>query len=134
MRISDWSSDVFSSDLTRAGSGAGHGQSLHRRDAAFSHLRDSDGPHALFRRRARDRAARLRGHGGARQIPDARRGDRMIQAPDLPLWAAIAVGFFVLRSEEHTSELQSLMSISYAVFCLKKTHNITRTETSRFIK
>src|SRR3546814_1789839 len=26
----------------------------------------------------------------------------------------------VLRSEEHTSELQSLMSISYAVFCLKK--------------
>src|SRR3546814_3128037 len=27
------------------------------------------------------------------------------------------------RSEEHTSELQSLMRISYAVFCLKKTHN-----------
>src|SRR3546814_1106387 len=33
------------------------------------------------------------------------------------------------RSEEHTSELQSLMLISYAVFCLKKKtkHNITRT-------
>src|SRR3546814_10029768 len=29
------------------------------------------------------------------------------------------------RSEEHTSELQSLMSISYAVFCLKKQHNTT---------
>src|SRR3546814_7786282 len=29
----------------------------------------------------------------------------------------------VLRSEEHTSELQSLMRISYAVFCLKKKHN-----------
>src|SRR3546814_2697330 len=29
----------------------------------------------------------------------------------------------VPRSEEHTSELQSLMRISYAVFCLKKTHN-----------
>src|SRR3546814_8181486 len=28
----------------------------------------------------------------------------------------------VLRSEEHTSELQSLMRISYAVFCLKKKH------------
>src|SRR3546814_2546142 len=28
------------------------------------------------------------------------------------------------RSEEHTSELQSLMRISYAVFCLKTTHNI----------
>src|SRR3546814_1005456 len=30
------------------------------------------------------------------------------------------LGFFVPRSEEHTSELQSLMRISYAVFCLKK--------------
>src|SRR3546814_1620692 len=29
-------------------------------------------------------------------------------------------GYFVTRSEEHTSELQSLMRISYAVFCLKK--------------
>src|SRR3546814_6498287 len=29
---------------------------------------------------------------------------------------------FALRSEEHTSELQSLMRISYAVFCLKKKH------------
>src|SRR3546814_8556341 len=29
----------------------------------------------------------------------------------------------LLRSEEHTSELQSLMRISYAVFCLKKKHN-----------
>src|SRR3546814_2887718 len=37
-----------------------------------------------------------------------------------------AVGEFrrALRSEEHTSELQSLMRISYAVFCLKKTKNI----------
>src|SRR3546814_9789821 len=36
----------------------------------------------------------------------------------------------LMRSEEHTSELQSLMRISYAVFCLKKkqpTHNISRT-------
>src|SRR3546814_9195994 len=32
------------------------------------------------------------------------------------------------RSEEHTSELQSLMRISYAVFCLKKTTKITRTK------
>src|SRR3546814_8334606 len=31
------------------------------------------------------------------------------------------------RSEEHTSELQSLMRISYAVFCLKKKKKITRT-------
>src|SRR3546814_5394492 len=34
------------------------------------------------------------------------------------------------RSEEHTSELQSLMRISYAVFCLKKTKNKTSTTTS----
>src|SRR3546814_1661758 len=32
----------------------------------------------------------------------------------------------LLRSEEHTSELQSLMRISYAVFCLKKKINMTR--------
>src|SRR3546814_9682649 len=36
-------------------------------------------------------------------------------------------GDMTMRSEEHTSELQSLMRISYAVFCLKKKnkHNIT---------
>src|SRR3546814_8503955 len=33
----------------------------------------------------------------------------------------------VNRSEEHTSELQSLMRISYAVFCLKKTTHLTNT-------
>src|SRR3546814_10106408 len=35
----------------------------------------------------------------------------------------------ICRSEEHTSELQSLMRISYAVFCLKKKKNHTRTYT-----
>src|SRR3546814_945517 len=34
---------------------------------------------------------------------------------------ALAVARCIARSEEHTSELQSLMRISYAVFCLKKT-------------
>src|SRR3546814_4963319 len=34
--------------------------------------------------------------------------------------ALLALGIAVSRSEEHTSELQSLMRISYAVFCLKK--------------
>src|SRR3546814_3602215 len=34
-----------------------------------------------------------------------------------------------VRSEEHTSELQSLMRISYAVFCLKKKNKITYTST-----
>src|SRR3546814_2040957 len=36
-------------------------------------------------------------------------------------------GLIALRSEEHTSELQSLMRISYAVFCLKKKKKLTTT-------
>src|SRR3546814_1156720 len=36
------------------------------------------------------------------------------------------------RSEEHTSELQSLMRISYAVFCLKKNNNIQRTQKTHY--
>src|SRR3546814_9754817 len=36
------------------------------------------------------------------------------------LGSVIAIGGVIIRSEEHTSELQSLMRISYAVFCLKK--------------
>src|SRR3546814_1137372 len=39
----------------------------------------------------------------------------------VPYWATLVpAGVTCLRSEEHTSELQSLMRISYAVFCLKK--------------
>src|SRR3546814_3356904 len=36
-----------------------------------------------------------------------------------------------LRTEEHTSELQSLMRISYAVFCLKKKTTITKNQTNK---
>src|SRR3546814_4992422 len=36
------------------------------------------------------------------------------------VWGKLPVDYQVPRSEEHTSELQSLMRISYAVFCLKK--------------
>src|SRR3546814_1069542 len=46
------------------------------------------------------------------------RSDAAIQSGRKPLWIA--------RSEEHTSELQSLMRISYAVFCLKKTKHINQ--------
>src|SRR3546814_5827737 len=44
--------------------------------------------------------------------------------PSPPYGAGAVVGkpFAVMRSEEHTSELQSLMRSSYAVFCLKKKH------------
>src|SRR3546814_6237030 len=53
-----------------------------------------------------------------------------------PIWLSqrrIALGFCARddarqrRSEEHTSELQSLMRISYAVFCLKKKNTVTTT-------
>src|SRR3546814_2447477 len=37
-------------------------------------------------------------------------------------WVKVAL-FHQMRSEEHTSELQSLMRISYAAFCLKQKHN-----------
>src|SRR3546814_2081063 len=40
-----------------------------------------------------------------------------------PLAHSFVPALFVHRSEEHTSELQSLMRISYAVFCLKKKNN-----------
>src|SRR3546814_5168235 len=38
-------------------------------------------------------------------------------------WRGVALALFAGRSEEHTSELQSLMRISYAVFCLKTKTN-----------
>src|SRR3546814_3693378 len=48
-----------------------------------------------------------------------------LQAP-AGAWYSPKYDGFDPRSEEHTSELQSLMSISYAVFCLKKKQNITK--------
>src|SRR3546814_9128581 len=40
--------------------------------------------------------------------------------PGSLVYASVGNGLGAIRSEEHTSELQSLMRISYAVFCLKK--------------
>src|SRR3546814_983809 len=51
--------------------------------------------------------------------PSARQDRRRSGCPRCPSRASI------VRSEEHTSELQSLMRISYAVFCLKKKKGIT---------
>src|SRR3546814_6483930 len=54
--------------------------------------------------------------------------DRIIRLGELGIEADV-----ILRSEEHTSELQSLMRISYAVFCLKKKqqqHYIKRTHSN----
>src|SRR3546814_6622198 len=78
------------------------------------HPRDAGGDQAVgaaraARARMRARFERDVNGGSARRI--ARRGERHC------FGVRTAAG---LRSEEHTSELQSLMRISYAVFCLKK--------------
>src|SRR3546814_6833548 len=86
MRISDWSSDVCSSDLS----------SRNRRSSAA----------AGGTRRSRD------GGTSAFSWPPAR--------ADGPCRGVLCHGCYPYRSEEHTSELQSLMRISYAVFCLTK--------------
>src|SRR3546814_10072801 len=80
------------------------------------------------------RSGLARGADRERDDRDQRRRDRDDRPPVDPRRAAHrraieAGGGDVARSEEHTSELQSLMRISYAVFCLKKkkietsTHN-----------
>src|SRR3546814_1411454 len=68
----------------------------------------------LFRSLRRRRAAR---HQGWAKPTGAARGGEFYAST----LSAFSVGSSVrIRSEEHTSELQSLMRISYAVFCLKK--------------
>src|SRR3546814_9169094 len=105
MRISDWSSDVCSSDL------------LKLRYADFRTIT-----------RARSVPAPILDGAGLLAVGEA------ILAPLLPVEQGIRLLGVTLskfegeddgeddaaRSEEHTSELQSLMRISYAVFCLKK--------------
>src|SRR3546814_2758435 len=111
MRISDWSSDVCSSDLPR-------------RDRAVlgNHRRRLPQPPALraFERHQPDLLAEHREAVVAFGIIG--RGElAVVQPPD-----RTAPG---LRSEEHTSELQSLMRISSAASCLKK-KNISNVRTT----
>src|SRR3546814_4916638 len=56
--------------------------------------------------------------------PDPAVGAVTLVAAELARRQIVLRDSFFHRSEEHTSELQSLMRISYAVFCLKKKHNI----------
>src|SRR3546814_4089007 len=107
MRISDWSSDVCSSDLDR-------GRAL---------------PDVVSRHRpvagAREQGLCPRGRGEERRRGDRRRHRAVRKCRGGERGRR--------RSEEHTSELQSLMRISYAVFCLKKKNkqqpNMTTTAT-----
>src|SRR3546814_9602414 len=127
MRISDWSSDVCSSDLgdvdrplgRRGGHGqlclgvGGQGPVRHRARVLEIEQQGRRKPAPLRFRLWHDDApagaARRSGAGAAaaehRKLPARSRLDLLFR-----------LGF---RSEEHTSELQSLMRISYAVFCLK---------------
>src|SRR3546814_4744848 len=92
----------------------------------------------LFRSRRRPAAASGRPGRAARPAADrARRGgDRLRPGarPGLGRVAARCGGDRERRSEEHTSELQSLMRISYAVFCSKKPTETTRNTTRKIVQ
>src|SRR3546814_1160651 len=97
MRISDWSSDVCSSDLSTRLQAKG-------KAPMKTTLLAIDGMHCDGCARTIEALlARLQGVHKVEASFEERR-----------------------RSEEHTSELQSLMRISYAVFCLKKKRNVTQ--------
>src|SRR3546814_5801699 len=112
MRISDWSSDVCSSDLLglagrRMGDGLGdHGDVL----AARNLQRHVDVEVPALADHADCIGARVQQGGKTGIVVGAAPGPARHAEGD--------------RSEEHTSELQSLMRISYAVFCLKKKNKI----------
>src|SRR3546814_7996064 len=110
MRISDWSSDVCSSDLIRdtfARDGLdqptlsvmsfGYARGVPRNADLVFDMRFLRNPHWV----------------------DALRPGTGLDA-DVSAYIADDPAYADARSEEHTSELQSLMRISYAVFCLKK--------------
>src|SRR3546814_2054375 len=121
MRISDWSSDVCSSDL-----GVDARRDLGKLGVARALPVVADPARNL----AVDAAEALRKPGVPR---DEGRGRDCAQPLEGKLHLSRqsaahlhrAVRHFG-RSEEHTSELQSLMRISYAVFCLKKQKNNTK--------
>src|SRR3546814_6148926 len=130
MRISDWSSDVCSSDLPerahpvhqaevdRLGSAALVGG--HVLELEAEHFRGGGAVDVGTRRERRQQAGVLGQVSHDPQL-DLRVVAREQLAPrrrDEGLADAAAV--LAARSDEHTSELQSLMSISYAVFTLKK--------------
>src|SRR3546814_6808260 len=67
--------------------------------------------------------------GGERDHGKRKRADQMVRIRHIALRTQRQPREHQPRSEEHTSELQSLMRISYAVFCLKKKTKTTTTPT-----
>src|SRR3546814_8341423 len=96
MRISDWSSDVCSSDLNLKEE---FNQLFYETWAGIEENFYDGNFHGVDWKKIRDRYANY--------------------LPFLNNRADLRVLLNDMRSEEHTSELQSLMRISYAVFCLK---------------
>src|SRR3546814_9261065 len=109
MRISDWSSDVCSSDLLdQLAKHLGRGQVVERQHFRGNGTEHRTGAAVLVE--CIDTKPRQSGNF-----------EREIDFEKFFVIAACLVRHDVVdRSEEHTSELQSLMRISYAVFCLKK--------------
>src|SRR3546814_6589328 len=114
MRISDWSSDVCSSDLQQrilSSSEAGRSYRSMRRHLLKRYLQ----PH---RECLRNLLSASRTESQCLHCKKV-----CIVALAFVVWQMSIEGVSnieAFRSEEHTSELQSLMRISYAVFCLKK--------------
>src|SRR3546814_5522437 len=132
MRISDWSSDVCSSDLAEEADDAvvelvhvevggvddDVGLGLHRLEEAALAL-DRVGETLALRQRVAPPRALVATHehvGAGIQEQLAHRRPRGPQGRQRGPEVEVVLG----RSEEHTSELQSLMRNSYAVFCLQK--------------
>src|SRR3546814_5339460 len=114
MRISDWSSDVCSSDLLDfAGTPSGTREQDDLRLLQLGHLAPR-----VERRVIEVADGRADSPFAANQRADI----RLHIDPLMPRRHGAGLPRLQLddRSEEHTSELQSLMRISYAVFCLKK--------------
>src|SRR3546814_9722239 len=137
MRISDWSSDVCSSDLPNPDACAEIGRFLARFHEAVADF-PLDRQNGLSLAAWRKLAAQC-GDGLAQIAPDlpalvdAQLGALEREWPHSLPSGVIHADLFpdnALRSEEHTSELQSLMRISYAVFCLTKTNNKTTTHST----
>src|SRR3546814_9697011 len=111
MRISDWSSDVCSSDLPFVAIFKELGLVVDQLLARFSRK---------FEIRALDDRIHRAGFLAETTIDALRHVDVVARCAAAAVCPRFSLDRNRLRSEEHTSELQSLMRISYAVFCLKK--------------
>src|SRR3546814_7228766 len=112
MRISDWSSDVCSSDLNV---GDGNGR-------IRNHIGADPFTQPSMRHRHHCDVGDCR--IAMQRIFDFLRADILAPAHDNILFTAAHRQEIAKSSDEHTSELQSLMRISYAVLCLKKQYHI----------